>query len=91
MEQGSMEEFIAEHYWGYNRFDSRHTMEYAVEHPRWQFYPVKDYEMQADVSRLYGPAFVPYLSRKPDSVFLLHGSDVLIRQGNKIKVDTIKA
>ncbi|MFP4292246.1 MAG: YqjF family protein [Cyclobacteriaceae bacterium] len=85
MQKDSMEEFIAEHYWGYNRFDSRHTMEYAVEHPRWQYYPVREYEMQADVEKLYGAEFLPYLSHSPESVFLLHGSDVLIRHGNRIK------
>ena len=84
MTTGSIEEFIAEHYWGYNRFSEQYTMEYAVEHPRWQFYPVLNFGVKADVAKLYGKAFEPYL-QQAESVFLLHGSDVLIRQGNKLK------
>ena len=84
MDEGSMEEFIAEHYWGYNRFSEHHTMEYAVEHPRWQYYPVRDYGFKADTAKLYGSEFESFLQH-PESVFILHGSDVLIRQGRKLK------
>jgi uncharacterized protein YqjF (DUF2071 family) len=83
MQTGSMEEFIAEHYWGYNRFSAKYTMEYAVEHPRWQYYPVTDFGIKADVDQLYGRAFTPFLQH-PASVFILHGSDILIRQGSKL-------
>ncbi len=83
MQEGSIEEFIAEHYWGYNRFSKQYTMEYAVEHPRWMYYPVKDFGIKADMAKLYGNAFEPYL-QQPSSVFVLHGSDVLIRQGDKL-------
>jgi len=84
MEEGSTEEFIAEHYWGYNRYSDRYTMEYAVEHPRWQYYPVRDFGIKADFAKLYGRSFEPYL-RQAESAFVLHGSDVLIRQGNKLR------
>ena len=36
---GSEEEFITEHYWGYNRQRDGGTMEYGVEHPRWRVWP----------------------------------------------------
>lgn len=85
MQEGSQEEFIAEHYWGYNRFSNKHTMEYGVEHPRWNYHKVIDYGIRADMARLYGSEFAPYLEQ-PESVFLLDGSEVLIRQGNRLKI-----
>jgi uncharacterized protein YqjF (DUF2071 family) len=33
--EGSEEEFITEHYWGYARRRGGRTVEYRVEHPRW--------------------------------------------------------
>lgn len=84
MEAASIEEFIAEHYWGYNLYSERYTMEYAVEHPRWQYYPVRDFGIKADMAKLYGSEFEPYL-QQPASVFVLHGSDILIRQGKKLR------
>lgn len=33
---GSEEEFITEHYWGYTRISENKTSEYGVEHPRWE-------------------------------------------------------
>lgn len=33
---GSQQEFITEHYWGYARQRDGSTVEYRVEHPRWQ-------------------------------------------------------
>lgn len=84
MQAGSIEEFIAEHYYGYNHYSDRYTMEYAVEHPRWQYYPLRDFGIKADIAKLYGSAFVPYL-QQPECVFVLHGSDILIRQGKKLQ------
>ena len=43
---GSEEEFITEHYWGYNRQRDGGTMEYAVEHPRWRVWPARDYGLR---------------------------------------------
>ncbi|MCC5815353.1 MAG: DUF2071 domain-containing protein [Leptospira sp.] len=80
----SMEEFILEHYWGYNRYSESKTMEYAVEHPRWQAYKVNNHSIDIDIESLYGKEFVPYLQRTPDSIFLAEGSEVIVRKGTKI-------
>ena len=78
---GSDAEFILEHYWGYNQLNKTTTIEYAVEHERWQIYDVKNFALQADIKALYGQAFEPYInSVKPHSVFVAKGSDVLIRK-----------
>lgn len=83
IEEGSIEEFIAEHYWGYNAFSSDVTLEYGVEHPRWSYFPVSDYKADFRTEALYGSAFVPYL-QEPASVFIADGSEVIVRQGRKI-------
>lgn len=82
----SEEEFIFEHYWGYNELNPKTTIEYGVEHPRWQVYPVTTFTADYDIEQLYGKAFVPYLSIKPHSVFLAQGSDIIVRKPRYIKV-----
>ena len=84
IKQGSEEEFIFEHYWGYNAYNSTTTIEYGVEHKMWQVQKVKDWKLDCDFSQ-YGSQFVPYLSAKPSSVFLANGSEVLIRKPVFIK------
>ena len=84
MEEGSVEEFIAEHYWGYAATGAHTTNEYGVEHPRWQYYPVKNFEAHYNVSRLYGAKFEPYLNQPPASVFIADGSEVLIRKFQRL-------
>jgi uncharacterized protein len=82
----SAEEFIFEHYYGYNQLNKNTTIEYGVEHPRWQVYPVKNFELNCDVAKLYGEEFVPFIQNvKPHSVFLAKGSDVIVRKPKYIK------
>ena len=83
---GSIEEFIFEHYFGYNQFSSNKTIEYAVSHPRWQIYPVKNFSIDCDIEQLYGKAFIPFIQNKtPQSVFLARGSTVTVKMPLKIK------
>ena len=83
---GSEEEFITEHYWGYNKQRDGGTMEYAVEHPRWRIWNGKDYRFDGDVAALYGPEFVPFLAARASSAFLVEGSPVSVRQGRRLAV-----
>jgi len=87
IEPGSPEEFIFEHYWGYNIWSKAVTMEYQVEHISWQVAPVAEPVFEADVAELYGEAFVPFLGKQPYSVFFAKGSDVVVRMGSKIRID----
>lgn len=79
-------EFIFEHYWGYNQLNKNTLIEYGVEHPRWEIFPVTYHELHADIASLYGAEFVPYLSAAPNSVMLAKGSAVTIRKPTFIKV-----
>ncbi len=84
---GSAEEFIFEHYWGYNKISENSTTEYQVEHVSWQIGKVKDYIFDADVAGLYGAAFKPYLEKEPVSAFFAVGSDIKVRMGDNIVVN----
>src|SRR5262249_28435575 len=80
---GSEEEFITVHYWGYTKQRDGGTMEYAVEHPPWQVWPVSSARYDCDVATIYGKQFVPYL-REPYSAFVADGSPVIVRRGQRL-------
>lgn len=81
---GSLEEFIAEHYWGYAKQKDGGSMEYQVEHPRWTVAPVSDPAFEGDVTTLYAPAFGDALRQRPASAFLAAGSPVKVFRGERI-------
>ncbi len=81
---GSIEEFITEHYWGYARQKNNTTKEYRVEHPRWNIFPVKEYNVVCDFEKLYGPSFSILNQMQPLSVLLAQGSPVTVYHGKKI-------
>lgn len=82
---GSKEEFITEHYWGYTKMNGNNTSEYGVEHPRWQVYKVKEHAIKVDFGLLYGQDFAFLNNEQPLSVFLAEGSEIVVKQGLKIK------
>jgi uncharacterized protein YqjF (DUF2071 family) len=81
---GSNEEFITEHYWGYTKDKSGNTSEYAVHHPRWKVYAVKEYSVDVDFGKVYGNEFSFLNNLKPDSVMLAEGSEISVMNGRKI-------
>lgn len=87
--EGSEEEFITEHFWGYTKINEGVTSEYEVVHPRWQVYPVKDYGLRVNFEKTYGPDFAFMQNLKPVSVFLAEGSEVVVKKGRKIKSKAI--
>lgn len=85
MEQGSEVEFITEHYWGYVRINDHLSYEYEVTHPKWAHYPVKEFSIQVDFGKVYGPAFAALSDHRPVSVMLAEGSDITVEQSRKIE------
>jgi len=75
---GSEEEFNAEHYWGYSVQRNGGTSEYSVQHPPWGVAAAMHAELDCDVGRVYGDAFVEPLRAKPVSAFLADGSEVAV-------------
>ena len=80
----SEEAFISEHYWGYARQRDGGTVEYQVEHPRWNVWNALDSEFDCDVSSMYGDEFAEALSAPPVSAFVADGSAVCVRQGSRL-------
>ena len=80
--EGSHEEFITEHYWGYTaRGDG--CSEYRVEHPRWRLWTAETTKFEADVATLYGPQFVETLAADPVSGFIADGSPIQVHKRNR--------
>jgi uncharacterized protein len=82
---GSEEEFITEHYWGYTKINEFKTAEYGVEHPRWNVYKTKSFNIDVDFADVYGNEFGELRHAQPVSVFVAEGSDILVKAGRKIK------
>lgn len=79
--EASLEQFIAEHYWGYTRLGDGQGLEYRVDHPPWKISPARQVEMQCDAAILYGQPLARYLEAAPLSAFLADGSAVTVYRG----------
>lgn len=82
--EGSEEQFISEHYWGYAARRGLGCLEYEVHHPPWRLWKARRAAFTGDASSLYGEHFAPILTRQPDSAFLAEGSAVTVYRGTKI-------
>ena len=60
------------------------TLEYQVEHPRWDVWDVPGATLSGDTSALYGPEFADALTGPPRSAFLAVGSEVAVYPGRRI-------
>ena len=72
--------FITDHYWGYTRVSAVKTAEYEVQHPRWEVYPTKTYDIDVDFGQLYGPEFAFLKESAPLSVLLAEGSAIQVKK-----------
>jgi uncharacterized protein YqjF (DUF2071 family) len=81
---GSEEEFVTEHYWGYVRQRDGGTLEYQVEHPRWRVWRVASCRVKGDVAALYGRELGAALAGAPRSAFLAEGSPIVVRRGVRL-------
>lgn len=80
----SHEEFIIEHYWGYTKRGANRTDEYKVEHPKWDLFDIKDYDINADFGFTYGDKFSFLTRTEPDSILMAGGSEISVYKGEKI-------
>ena len=81
----SEEEFITEHYWGYTRQRDGGTIEYRVEHPRWNVWTATDARLDGDTAAVYGDAFARLLTGPPRSAFVAAGSAVTVFRPTRIR------
>ena len=83
IEENSIIDFISERYWGYSK-GKRGTTEYEVKHPKWQYYPVINYNVEIDFESIYGTSFSFLQTERPSSVMLLEGSMVTVENKNVV-------
>jgi uncharacterized protein YqjF (DUF2071 family)/predicted DCC family thiol-disulfide oxidoreductase YuxK len=83
-QSGSVDEFITEHYWGYAAQRDGSTVEYEVDHPKWDLWPLANPQVLGPIEKVYGEAFAPYL-KNPLSVCVAVGSQVRVFAGTKIE------
>lgn len=84
IQQNTEIEFIAEHYWGYAK-DKNKTTEYEVKHPTWNYYIVHNFNVDVDFTKTYGAHFSFLQDEKPNSVFLLEGSEISVENKTILK------
>ncbi|ANF51995.1 hypothetical protein A0O34_16400 [Chryseobacterium glaciei] len=78
MENNSEFEFITEHYFGFTKRENK-TSEYEVCHPKWNYYLVKNHQLEIDFNKIYGKDFEFLNDQKPISVMLAEGSEIQVK------------
>jgi uncharacterized protein len=87
MTDGSFEEFIFEHYFGYTKIDDTTTEEYRIKHPRWKINKVINTKINCNFNKMYGAAFEYLKDLEPESVFIAEGSPVEVEwKRNRLNV-----
>ena len=84
IQPGSEEDFITEHYWGYTKRRDGSTSAYQVEHPYWQTYKPRSYEIAVEFGLLYGSSFAFLTDQWVSSVLLAEGSAVSVHSGSRL-------
>jgi hypothetical protein len=82
--EGSVEQFITEHYWGYAAQPAVSSVEYRVTHSPWRVWQVREFTFRGNAEKLYGSEFSEILRGQPQSAFLAEGSNVTVMRGRKI-------
>jgi len=76
--EGSLEQFITEHYWGYSATRGGGALEYHVSHVPWRVWTSDAAGFRGNADALYGPELGAIVRRPPDSAFVADGSPVLV-------------
>jgi uncharacterized protein YqjF (DUF2071 family) len=82
--EGSLQQFLTEHYWGYARQRDGHTVEYQVTHDPWRVWTATSASFEGDCAALYGKDLAACLARPADSAFLAEGSAVAVLAGDTV-------
>jgi len=82
--EGSLEQFITEHYWGYSRQKDGATVEYHVTHDPWKVWNGTHAKFSGNASDIYGEQFSELLTKTPASAFIADGSPVNVFRGRSL-------
>jgi hypothetical protein len=80
--EGSVEQFITEHYWGYTSRPGG-SIEYQVTHPSWKVRQVRQSAFTGNAEGLYRKELANALRGTPHSAFLAEGSAVSVMRGRR--------
>ena len=82
--EGSLQQFITEHYWGYSRQPDGRTVESHVSHVPWKVWTATNANFSGDPGDLYGDELARELTKAPASAFIADGSSVEVMRGRKL-------
>jgi len=82
--EGSIEQFITEHYWGYSAQPGGGYAECRVTHPSWRVWQVRGSAFEGNAEKLYGKKIAAVLQGKPQFAFLAEGSAVTVMWGRRL-------
>lgn len=83
--EGSLEQYIAEHYWGYSAQRDGGCLEYRVEHPPWHVWIAREARFAGEVGDLYDEDLAGIIRQPPASALLAEGSRVAVFRGTRIR------
>ena len=83
-QEGSLEQYITEHYWGYSAQRDGASVEYHVSHEPWKVSAGANAGFKGDMAELYGAELDRIIQRPPDSTFIADGSAVTVFRGSKL-------
>ena len=84
--EGSLEQFITQHYWGFSRQRGGAALEYHVSHAPWKVWTTGNAGFEGEAGTLYGKDLGTVLRRRPDSAFVADGSLVIVFKGNRLQL-----
>jgi uncharacterized protein YqjF (DUF2071 family) len=84
-QEGSLEQFITEHYWGYSTPRSGGCLEYHVSHAPWQVWATTTAGFEGEAGALYGSELGAVIQRRPDCAFVADGSSVTVFKGDRVQ------
>lgn len=83
-DEGSVGQFITEHYWGYAAQTDGGCLEYEVQHPRWRVRSANRAGCSGNLAMIYGADFARALDGNPASAFFAEGSAVTVFKGARV-------
>jgi uncharacterized protein YqjF (DUF2071 family) len=84
--ESSDEHFFKEHHWGFGRTRRGQGLRYEVEHPAWDVYPVRSWQIDLDFKSVYGPEWEFLGQTAPISTVLAAGSPVRVFPKGRVAV-----
>jgi uncharacterized protein YqjF (DUF2071 family) len=84
LQPGSDEEFFSERGWGYTKQRDSGTVEYKVDHQRWNVWSPARWEVEGNFASFYDPPFPDIISGEPTHAFIADGSPVSVHAAERI-------